>query len=636
MISKTKKRKTKKEISEPLTASLDEYKSLLGSCDPAEPTRGTRSNSAGSITRLGRFANIDSGVSPFIYGAGSGGKYSGGNISLQDTILLCQKAYWNVSIFRNTIDLMTEFAMSPIYFSGGNKESRNFMNTWANKIGMWSLCDMFFREYFRSGNVFLYKLFGEFPKESLRKLSEMNIAEAALKVPLRYIVLNPYDIQVLSSSSFVSPSYKKRLNAFELGALLKPSTPEDKQIAATIPELKGIKTAKNATVEIDLAPDRLVTVFYKKQDYEPLAVPMGFPVLEDINWKLELKKIDMSISRTIQQAVLLVTQGSEELGPPSPKNQEALRKIFENGSVGRVLIADFTTKAEFVIPQIGDILDPKKYEIVDRDIRLGLNNILFGDDKFASASAKMDAFFKRLEFAREEFMSKFLIPQVNEIAKLMNFKAVPTPKWKSKNFKDNSAVLSRVYTRLLELGAISPQDAVHAIEDNRLPDDNEMLDSQQTLLEEKDKGFYEPLLNNGKEDPTDTGRPAGKGGSPQSTKKVSPIGTTSVASYKFGIKSIAQTLSDKDELEEQVGAALRKKYNVKKMSMAQQQIAADVTNLIIGSEEKNNWRNKIGDYLDNPISNVANNPVAQAIFDIAVLHGVDEQEAAILYHSRKE
>jgi hypothetical protein len=149
---------------------------------------------------------------------------------------------------------------------------------------------------------------------------------------------------------------------------------------------------------------------------------MGFPVLEDINWKLELKKVDMAVSRTIQQAVLLITQGNDEIGPPSQKSQEVLRKIFENGSVGRVLIADYTTKAQFVIPQIGDILDPKKYEIVDRDIRLGLNNIIFGDDKFANASAKMDAFFKRHELARKEFIVKFLEQQEREIDKTMNYK----------------------------------------------------------------------------------------------------------------------------------------------------------------------------------------------------------------------
>jgi hypothetical protein len=548
--------------------------------------------------------------------------------------MLCQKAYWNVPIFRNTIDLMTEFAMSPIIFTGGNKESRNFFNNWATKINLWNLTDMFFREYFRSGNVFIYKLFGEFPKESLRKLTEMNLAEAAIRIPLKYIILNPYDIQILSASSFTSPSFQKKLNAFEIGALLKPSTKEDAQIASSIPELRKLK--QNSTIAIDLDPERLICIFYKKQDYEPLSVPMGFPVLEDINWKLELKKVDMAISRTIQQAVLVVTQGSEELGPPSAKSQEALRKIFENGSVGRVLIADFTTDVKFAIPQIGDILDPKKYEIVDRDIRLGLNNILFGDDKFGATSVKMDAFFKRLEFARTEFMNKFLQPQIEEIAKIMNFKSVPKVKWKSLNFRDNSAVLSRVYTRLLELGAISPNEAITAIQDNRLPDYDELLEDQEMLLKEKEKGYYQPLLNNNPDGQvTENGRPSGTTGVKQTTQKITPSGQKSVASYNFGVNAISETLRKRDELEEFVCASLRSKHNIKKLSSAQKQIASDLTNLIIGSEDRVNWQIKANDYIDNPLcNNTVENPIANEIFSIAAHHGVTQEEAAILYHSQ--
>ena len=80
---------------------------------------------------------------------------------------------------------------------------------------------------------------------------------------------------------------------------------------------------------------------------------MGFPVLEDINYKYELKKMDMAISRTMQQAILLITMGSEpEKGGINQKNLTAMQELFKNESVGRVLIADYTTKAEFIVPKI--------------------------------------------------------------------------------------------------------------------------------------------------------------------------------------------------------------------------------------------------------------------------------------------
>ena len=36
-------------------------------------------------------------------------------------------------------------------------------------------------------------------------------------------------------------------------------------------------------IRIKLDPGHLVYSFYKKQDYEPFAVPFGYPVLDDIN-----------------------------------------------------------------------------------------------------------------------------------------------------------------------------------------------------------------------------------------------------------------------------------------------------------------------------------------------------------------
>ena len=125
------------------------------------------------------------------------------------------------------------------------------------------------------------------------------------------------------------------------------------------------------------------------------AVPMGYPVLEDINFKQELKKMDMAIARTMQQAILLVTMGTEpDKGGVNQKNLQAMQTLFENQSVGRVLISDYTTDAKFVVPQISDLMDSKKYEIVNNDINIGLNNIFFGTkETYSNQNAKIKVFY---------------------------------------------------------------------------------------------------------------------------------------------------------------------------------------------------------------------------------------------------
>jgi len=70
----------------------------------------SRRNRAGSIERTDRYENIDSGLTPFR------SSNSGSNFEVREAVKLCQKAYYNFAIFRNAIDLMTEFSISKIYF----------------------------------------------------------------------------------------------------------------------------------------------------------------------------------------------------------------------------------------------------------------------------------------------------------------------------------------------------------------------------------------------------------------------------------------------------------------------------------------------------------------------------------------
>ena len=54
---------------------------------------------------------------------------------------------------------MSEFSNSEIYLEGGSESARNFIYKWFEKINLWKLKDQYFREYYRSGNIFLYRIF---------------------------------------------------------------------------------------------------------------------------------------------------------------------------------------------------------------------------------------------------------------------------------------------------------------------------------------------------------------------------------------------------------------------------------------------------------------------------------------------
>lgn len=591
----------------------------------------SRRNRAGSIERTDKFKNIDDGLIPFRYTRTNYSDRS--SIDIKDATILCQKAYYNFAQFRNVIDLMTEFSVSNIHFQGGTKKSRDFFESLFSKINLWSFQDRFFREYYRSGNVFIYRFDGDVKAEEASKLVQIlnssKLSYDDIKIPVRYVILNPVDIQFSSGSSYLIGKYYKVLSEYELSKLRNPTTEEDIQIFESFDEetQNQIQSAKTGSLRIALNPLKFNAVFYKKQDYEPFAVPMGYPVLEDVNFKSELKKMDMAIARTIQQAILLVTMGAEpDKGGINQKNLESMQKLFQNESVGRVLIADYTTKAEFVIPQIGELLDPKKYEVVNNDINLGLNNILTGGEKFSNQQSKVDVFLARLNQARQAFLNDFLIPEIKRISKILGLRGHPTPFFEEVSLKDNT-VQNRVYTRLLELGVLTPDETIKAIETGVLPDIESSLQAQKEIKQYRDEGYYLPLIGGAKGPESQSGRPNGSKGIKQ---EIAANSSEKAENYSF--TKIKDNILKYQQLQGKVEDFLKNKHSKKRLNSVQKDVAEKISKLIIANEDSKAWDTSIEFYCQNPFDKDKRR--IQEIQDISIKHQIDDFMASILYNSK--
>ena len=106
-----------------------------------------------------------------------------------------------------------------IYLEGGTKKSREFFEEWFKRVNIIGLKDQYFREYYRSGNVFLYRIDGKFKAEDYARLINQvgSIDAGANEIPLRYILLNPYDVVAKRATTFTySGAYQKVLSDYEL------------------------------------------------------------------------------------------------------------------------------------------------------------------------------------------------------------------------------------------------------------------------------------------------------------------------------------------------------------------------------------------------------------------------------------
>ena len=599
----------------------------------------SRRNAAYKSDKKNRFNNIAGGMLPYVY--------SNDGVNVRDTIELCQKAYANISVFRNAIDVMSEFANSNIYLEGGTQNARDFIHKWFEKINLWNLKDQYFREYYRSGNIFMYRVDGKFSQTDFDKISKIYGSTLALKpgkLPVRYILLNPYDIVAKKGSSFETGLYEKILSEYDIERLKNPKTEYDQQVydALDADVKEKIRTGKYNSdgISIKLDPGHLVYSFYKKQDYEPFAIPFGYPVLDDINFKLELKQIDQAICRTIENVILLITMGAEpDKGGINPRNMEAMQNLFKNESVGRVLVSDYTTKAQFVIPDIGKVVGPAKYEVINNDIRDGLQNVIVGDERYSNTQVKAKIFLERLEESRNAFIHDFLQPQVKMICQNLGFRKYPTVKFEQTDIKDE-VQLQRVATRLMELGIITPEQGMETLEKGYYPKPEEMEPAQKKYIDQRKDGMYNPIVGGVpmvapetndeqkvEQIKKEVGRPVGTSGIQQEKQ--------SSAKELFSRKNLQQIIYSTEELRQEGYKRIRKKLKKTKLKNSEKSMINELCESIILSSERRDWIKSLNNCIQDP-ENIDSLNALQNIKDLSISHDLDLYSAALLHHSKEE
>lgn len=592
-----------------------------------EAQASVRTNRSAHIRQNEKFTHLENSPIPFTYTAGGGYKES--DVSVRDAIILCQRAYYGFSIFRATIELFTEFCVNNIYFKGGTKRSRSFFDLFFRKVGLNRLQDMFYRELWRSGNCFIYRYFGKLEGEEYKEMVRLfggNINRSSVEIPIKYVLLNPADIQAQGSITFDKPTYLQVLSDYELERLRNPRTSQDKAVLESLsPEdREKIKGRGVGAVYRELSTKDIIAIFLSKQSYEALSVPLGFGVLEHLNHKKELELMDQAIARTVQQAILLVKTGAPpDKGGINYKNIENLRKIFESETVSRTLVADYTTEVEFVIPQIGDILDPKKYEEINQNIAIGLGNVfLIQGEKFANQSAKIDLFLQKLQGARRLFLEEFLIPEMKYIAGELGLKGeIPQPFYEQLDLK-NEIEYSKIYVRMMELGLLTVEEGITAIETGKLPTKEDSLESQREYKQARDQELYKPLL--GKDPKEEEGRAPGSK-VPTQKKTVSPVGGN------ISLNKVKDNMVKAQKLEEKVKEIIKQNHKIQNLTESQLSVINEIAAVIMKNEPIENWEVCAETYINNPDFTT---DLSKEIEEVCRDYGVDSYLGAILYNSK--
>lgn len=621
-----------------------------------------------------RFANIEGGLIPY--------DFSDDHISNNDAITLTYKAYFNVPTVKSTIDIMSEFANSDLYLKGGTEKSKKFVKSWLEKVNVEKLKEQFFLEFYRSGNVFMWRLDSKLTDRGVRSVVRTgiaNTAKASAELPVRYLLLNPTEILARDALFFDDNVYVKLLTGYEILKLKNPKTEEEQTIYNALPEeIKKIVSNPGAAstkdkVYLELDPRYLHAVFYKKQDYEPLSIPMCFCVLDDINKKMELKKVDQAIARSIENVILLITMGAEpDKGGVNHKNLQAMQDLFRNTSVGRVLVADYTTKADFVIPDMKKVLGKEKYEVLNDDIRDGLQNIMLGDSKYADASMKLRVFYQRLDEARDVFLRDFLQPEINRVCKEFGLVNPPIAHFTKLDTMDNEH-LQKLVTRMVELGVLSPEQGMSVIHTGVFPTAEELDEAQEKYKKQREEGKFVPIMSNINErqieqqedqfemqleqddkhheedlkhqekiskqnSVTNNGgpnnNPSKKATQRSQVKNQKQAGGRPVGANGsiYSIQSIRDTVEELEDFYSEAQKIYKGALNLKRLTKKKKNIILDICENIITAKDKKDWVPTLQSICDDNTKLLSLSVMSQ-VEDISNEHSLDTYCASILYHS---
>lgn len=605
---------------------------------------GRRINSAALVGVPDRFAAIRAGMLPYAYSPTSD------CVDVRDAIELCQKAYANVAIFANAIDLMSEFANTELYFEAGTKKAKKFFEAWLKRIKIWKVCNEYFREYYRSGNVFIYRVDGAFDEKDYRRLIQVYGAEDSVEgknnVPLKYIFLNPYNIVAKASTTFGNDQFELILSKYDLLRLANPQTEDDKKIAESLPkeakEAVQKKTWQSNGVRIKLDPTQLISSFYKKQSYEPFAIPFGYRVLDDINAKLEMKKMDQAVLRTAENMILLITMGAKpDEGGINPANLTAMQNLFKNESVGRTLVSDWTTKAEFIIPDLQKVLGPAKYETLNRDIAEGLQNVIIGEEKYGNTQTKVQVFLEKLREARNAFLNDFLQPEINRIAKNLGMQSPPKVAFKVTDAKDPTQMW-RVVTRMMELGLLAPAQGLEAIRTGVFPDpeSEEFMAVQEQYAKDRKRGMFNPLAPAAVIPPpldpntkySIDNAPKVSATPPKATSKKTlkgPGREKGQKTAKASVEDIKSTVYETENLLSFIKAKIREKHGLETLNDFQNQTAESLMQSIVCATEKDHWEELAAECVEDH-NKIGGLSVRPEVLEVAAEHGIESYEAALM------
>lgn len=427
------------------------------------------------------------------------GIYSDGG--LQDTNQItaikhmkeADKAYREIGIVRNVVDIMTDFASEGLIVRHPVPAQERFFNAWLKKTDMCNVTKQLLMGLYKWGNIGLFRFWGKVkPKtkrEMMAKAKELlaqgktqeavkaffaddNTFKASL-IPIRYACLPPFRIRIEGSVLFQDRTYYYQMSTMDMEKTKNPaklSLHEQELLGRISPDLLSQMQANGY---IKLPKDNFCMFHYKKDCSRLWADPLILPIMDDLRYKKVLRRLDISVAESIINPITIFKLGKTVEGfAPNKEMFQNLTTLLRTPVAVKTLVWSDLIEVEQHFVDAKEIFAKEKYTEVNNDILagLGISSVLIngGENTGGSQSAaflSVRTLLERLEDGRSEII-KFLQAELDYITKAMGFSVAPTIFWDQMNLRDEAAE-KRILLELLDRKVISSETALMQLGFNR-------------------------------------------------------------------------------------------------------------------------------------------------------------------------
>jgi hypothetical protein len=228
---------------------------------------------------------------------------------LKDIIATCMEASNRSGIVRNIFDLMSDFTVKGINFVHPNERIEKFHKELYRRWNVPERSERFASILYRGANVV-----GKRNTTRLSDKDEQNLRRAIAapdlefesslpklakrEIPLRYDFFNPISVELIGDelAPFIGPEsfrFAIRVPPEIIKKVKHPKNKAEREMIEALPD-EMVQSIIKGEKLLPLDVDKVFAYYYKRDDWQPWAIPMLAPILKDLIMLEKLKLADIS------------------------------------------------------------------------------------------------------------------------------------------------------------------------------------------------------------------------------------------------------------------------------------------------------------------------------------------------------